>query len=146
MELVLVLAVLVVDVVLFAHGRLRMDLVALLTLVFLAVTGLIEPAEALAGFSNPAVVTVWAVFVLSEGLAHTGIANMFGRGGPTRDPDLLALLKRGPRAFLARGANDCMCARVPAHRCSKSLPLSYSGHDSLRLVDRRHAAMKRVPG
>ncbi len=78
-ELVLVLAVLVVDVVLFMHGRLRMDLVALLTLVFLAVTGLIEPAEALAGFSNPAVVTVWAVFVLSGGLAHTGIANMVGR-------------------------------------------------------------------
>ncbi len=78
-ELVLVLAVLVVDVVLFVHGRLRMDLVALLTLVFLAVTGLIEPAEALAGFSNPAVVTVWAVFVLSGGLAHTGIANMVGR-------------------------------------------------------------------
>ena len=79
LELVLVLAVLVVDVVLFVHGRLRMDLVALLTLVFLAVTGLIEPAAALAGFSNPAVVTVWAVFVLSGGLAHTGIANLVGR-------------------------------------------------------------------
>ena len=79
LDLVLVLAVLVVDVVLFMHGRLRMDLVALLTLVFLAVTGLIEPAAALAGFSNPAVVTVWAVFVLSGGLAHTGIANLVGR-------------------------------------------------------------------
>ena len=79
LDLVLVLAVLLVDVVLFMHGRLRMDLVALLTLVFLAVTGLIEPAAALAGFSNPAVVTVWAVFVLSGGLAHTGIANLVGR-------------------------------------------------------------------
>ncbi len=56
-----------------------MDLVALLTLVFLAVTGLIGPTEALAGFSNPAVVTVWAVFVLSAGLAHTGIASLVGR-------------------------------------------------------------------
>ena len=79
MELVLVLAVLLVDVVLFVHGRLRMDLVALLTLVFLAVTGLVDPAEALAGFPNPAVVTVWAVFMLSGGLAHTGIVNMVGR-------------------------------------------------------------------
>ena len=78
-ELVLVLAVLVVDIVLFMHGRLRMDLIALLTLAFLAVTGLIGPAEALAGFSNPAVVTVWAVFVLSGGLAHTGIASLVGR-------------------------------------------------------------------
>ena len=78
-EGMLVVGVLLVDLVLFVHGRLPMDLVALLTLVFLAVTGLVEPAEALAGFSNPAVVTVWAVFVLSGGLAHTGIANLVGR-------------------------------------------------------------------
>ena len=78
-ELVLVLAILLVDLVLFVHGRLRMDLIALLTLVALAVTGLVEPIEALAGFSNPAVVTVWGVFVVSGGLAHTGIANLIGR-------------------------------------------------------------------
>ncbi len=78
-ELVLVLGILLVDLVLFVHGRIRMDLIALLTLVALAVTGLVEPVEALAGFSNPAVVTVWGVFVVSGGLAHTGIANLIGR-------------------------------------------------------------------
>ena len=78
-EVVLVLAVLLVDLALFVDGRVPMDLVALLTLVFLAVTGLVEPIDALAGFSNPAVVTVWAVFVLSAGLAHTGIASLVGR-------------------------------------------------------------------
>ena len=60
---------------------------ALLTLVFLAVTGVVTPTEALAGFSNPAVVTVWAVFVLSGGLSYTGIAKLVGQqvlrfGGP----------------------------------------------------------------
>ena len=74
----LVLAVVLVDLALFVDGRLRMDLIALLTLAFLAVTGLVTPTEALAGFSNPAVVTVWAVFVLSGGLARTGIASMVG--------------------------------------------------------------------
>ena len=78
-EVVLVLLVLLVDLVLFVDGRIPMDLVALLTLVFLAVTGLIGPTDALAGFSNPAVVTVWAVFILSAGLARTGIASLVGR-------------------------------------------------------------------
>ena len=78
-DVILVLAVVLVDLALFVHGRLRMDLIALLTLAFLAITGLVTPTEALAGFSNPAVVTVWAVFVLSGGLAHTGIASMVGR-------------------------------------------------------------------
>ncbi|HSO18027.1 MAG TPA: SLC13 family permease, partial [Desulfosarcina sp.] len=41
--------------------------------------GLTTPVEALAGFSNPAVVTVWAVFILSGGLTRTGVANMIGR-------------------------------------------------------------------
>ena len=78
-DVILVLAVVLVDLALFVHGRLRMDLIALLTLAFLAITGLVTPTEALAGFSNPAVVTVWAVFVLSAGIARTGIASMVGR-------------------------------------------------------------------
>ena len=78
-DVIVVLAVVLVDLALFVHGRLRMDLIALLTLAFLAITGLVTPTEALAGFSNPAVVTVWAVFVLSGGLARTGIASMVGR-------------------------------------------------------------------
>jgi di/tricarboxylate transporter len=41
-------------------------------------TGLVTPVEALAGFSNPAVVTVWAVFILSGGLTRTGVANVIG--------------------------------------------------------------------
>ena len=45
----------------------------------LAVTGLVTPAEALSGFSNPAVVTVWAVFILSGSLSKTGVANIVGR-------------------------------------------------------------------
>ena len=78
-DVILVLAVVLLDLALFVDGRLRMDLIALLTLAFLAITGLVTPTEALAGFSNPAVVTVWAVFVLSGGLARTGLASMVGR-------------------------------------------------------------------
>ncbi len=52
---------------------------ALLVLIALALTGLISPKEAVSGFSNPAVITVWAVFILSGGLSRTGVAGILGR-------------------------------------------------------------------
>ena len=55
-----------------------MEVTALLALGAVALTGLVSPAEALSGFSNPAVVTVWAVFILSGGLTLTGVANAIG--------------------------------------------------------------------
>ncbi len=73
------LGVLAVAVLLLVWERLRVDLVALLVLVTLAVAGQVSAAEALSGFSNPAVVTIWAVFILSAGLARTGVANKVGR-------------------------------------------------------------------
>ena len=78
-SIALTLAILLVAVFLFVGEWLRVDLVALLVLVALALTGLVTPAEALSGFSNPAVVTVWAVFILSAGLSRTGVANVVGR-------------------------------------------------------------------
>ncbi len=78
-EIGLVLFVLAAAVVLFVTEAVRMDLVALLVLAGLALTRLVSPAEALSGFSNPAVVTIWAVFILSAGLSRTGVANAVGR-------------------------------------------------------------------
>ena len=75
----LVLAILLLALVLFVTEWIRMDLVALLVLSALALSGLVTPAEAFAGFSNPAVITVWAMFIMSEGLARTGIAEGIGR-------------------------------------------------------------------
>ncbi len=78
-ENVLVLAILAGAIILFVTERLRVDLIALLVLSGLALTGLVTPAEALSGFSNAAVVTVWAVFILSGGLSQTGVASIIGR-------------------------------------------------------------------
>jgi di/tricarboxylate transporter len=63
----------------FVTEWLPMEVVALLVLGTVAITGLINPTEALSGFSSPAVVTVWAVFILSGGLTRTGVANIIGR-------------------------------------------------------------------
>jgi len=56
-----------------------MDLVSLLVLATLAATGLVSPNQAVSGFGNSAVITVWAMFILSEGMTRTGIAKLLGR-------------------------------------------------------------------
>jgi len=78
-EIALVLGILAISLILFVSEVIRMDLVALLVLCSLAVTGLVSSTEAFAGFSNSAVITVWAMFILSEGLTRTGIADIIGR-------------------------------------------------------------------
>ena len=77
-EIALVFGILLGTIVLFVTEWIRMDLTALLVLVAVAVTGLVTPAEALSGFSSPAVVTVWAMFIISGGLTLTGVARVLG--------------------------------------------------------------------
>lgn len=79
LDIILVFAILGMALFLFFSGLVRMDVVALLVLGTLAITGLVSPAEALAGFSNPAVITVWAMFILSASLYQTGVARILGR-------------------------------------------------------------------
>jgi len=78
LEIALVLGILAISLILFVSEVIRMDLVALLVLGSLAVSGLVDADAAFAGFSNSAVITVWAMFILSEGLTRTGIANIIG--------------------------------------------------------------------
>jgi di/tricarboxylate transporter len=78
-QIALVMAILALSVVLFVTEWLRVDVVALLVLATLALTGLVTPAEAISGFSSPAVITVWAVFILSGALSRTGVASLIGR-------------------------------------------------------------------
>jgi di/tricarboxylate transporter len=75
----LLLCIVAAAFVLFVGGWLRVDLIGLLVLSALALTGLVSGQEALAGFSSPAVVTVWAMFILSAGLSRTGIAHRLGQ-------------------------------------------------------------------
>ena len=78
-EIGLVLAILAGSLVLFVSEKIRMDVIALMVLGTLVVTGLVGPEDAVAGFSNGAVIAVWAMFILSDGLTRTGIANVIGR-------------------------------------------------------------------
>lgn len=93
-DIALTFGILGVAIVLFVTELIRADLVALLVLVTLVVTGLVTPVEGISGFANPAVVTIWAVFILSAGLANTGVAAKLGE-------QVFRLAGKGERQLLA---------------------------------------------
>lgn len=78
-DIAIILLILAAAVLLFITGMVRMDLVALLVMCALVIFGVLAPAEALAGFSDEAVVTVWAMFILSEGLTRSGSGQIVSR-------------------------------------------------------------------
>jgi di/tricarboxylate transporter len=77
-ELLLVLMLLAAAIVMFAVNKPRVDAVALIMLVLLPFTGVLTMNEALAGFSNPNIVLIGAMFVIGEALARTGVARSIG--------------------------------------------------------------------
>ncbi len=77
-EIFLVLCILLIALILFVSEKVRMDVVALMVLASLVLLGLVSTETAVSGFSNPAVIAVWAMFILSDGLTRTGIADIIG--------------------------------------------------------------------
>jgi di/tricarboxylate transporter len=68
-----------ITIVLFVWGRWPPDLVALLSLLALALSGVIDTRDALSGFGNPTVVMIAALFVVGEGLSRTGVTGWGGK-------------------------------------------------------------------
>jgi len=79
MQIAIVLGILIASIVLFITEWIAIDLVALGIMISLALTGILTPEEAIAGFSNPALITVAAMFVLSAGLLRTGAVGFIGK-------------------------------------------------------------------
>ncbi|MGF1561326.1 MAG: SLC13 family permease, partial [Geminicoccaceae bacterium] len=78
-DMILVFALLAAAVALFASNRVRLDVVAVGLMLALILCGILSPREALAGFAEPVVVMITALFIIGEGLVHTGIALSIGR-------------------------------------------------------------------
>lgn len=107
-DLILVLALLGATIAMFAGGRPRMDAAALIVLVALPLTGVIGLEDALAGFSDPNVILIAALFVVGEALVRTGVAQRIGdllirRAGraEARLIALLMVLVAGVGAFMS---------------------------------------------
>jgi len=79
LEVFVVGGILAAAVVLFVTERIRVDLVALMVMLGLVVTGILEGEQAIMGFANEAVITIASVLILSGALARTGVARFIGQ-------------------------------------------------------------------
>jgi di/tricarboxylate transporter len=73
MATAILIAILIFVILAFALEWMPIDQVALVCLGLLLIFNLITPQEAIAGFSNPAVITVMMMFIVSEGLVKSGL-------------------------------------------------------------------------
>lgn len=78
-EMWLVIFILGGAIVFFVTEWLRVDVVALGVLVALMLTGVLTTSEALAGFSNSAVLTIAGLFIVGGAVMQTGVAGSIGR-------------------------------------------------------------------
>ncbi len=107
MDIVAVSIILVVAVVLLVTEKLPVDLTAIGIIAVLMVSGIVTPRQALIGFSNPAIVTVAVLFVISRGLVRSGALDFitstvirFSKGNPRRLLFLTLFLVGGFSSFL----------------------------------------------
>ncbi|MBD0835172.1 SLC13 family permease [Aestuariibaculum suncheonense] len=73
------LFILVVTIGLFIWGKFTPDIVALISMLSLFLTGILDVSETLSGFSNPTVIMIAALFIIGEGIAQTGWTAMAGK-------------------------------------------------------------------
>lgn len=115
LHLNLTLAILAVAIILFVLEILPADLVAMLVVVALGVTGILTPAEAFSGFSRSAVITIMAIFILAAALERTGVVEQVGnlllRFGGQSETRLIVLVMAAS-AFLSLFMNNIAAAAV----------------------------------
>ena len=93
-----VTAILILTLALLVTEKLPVDLTAIGVMVALMATGILSPQEAVAGFANPAVITVGAMFLISKSMIRTGAVGFIGEtvihfsGGRPNLAMLLSLL------------------------------------------------------
>ena len=78
-QTVILLVILVVAIAVFMSERIRADVVAILVMLSLGLTGLVEPRQVFSGLSSSAVMLVIAVSILTGGLFRTGFSAVIGR-------------------------------------------------------------------
>ena len=77
--MIIVFGFLIFVTLLFVFEVVRVDMVGLLMMVLLPLSGVIEPSQAISGLSSNAVVSIIAVIIIGEGLDKTGVMHIFAR-------------------------------------------------------------------
>lgn len=95
--MILVFVILLITIILFVWGKLRPDMVALLSMLALFVTGVIDTREAIGGFADNTVILIAVLFVVGEGISRSGVATWLGhrivqQSGSSQDRLLLLIM------------------------------------------------------
>lgn len=114
-DLIITGIILTAALLLFIWNKFPSDLVALLVVAALGLTGVLTTAEAFSGFSRSAVITIIAIFVLSEALQRTGVTEQVGNillkvGGRSELRLVAVVMAAG--AFLSLFMNNIAAAAV----------------------------------
>lgn len=141
-ELLWVIALLVIAIVLFATGKVRMDVVALLVIVAFVLSNTLSLSEAFAGFSDPNVILIAALFIIGDGLVRTGVATNMGAwlikvagSSETKMLVLLMFTVSGLGAFMSSTGVVAIfipivlsvCAKMKTAPSRLMMPLSFAG-------------------
>ncbi len=78
-EMLIVFGFLACVTAIFIFDLLRVDMVGLLMMILLPLSGVIDPSQAISGLSSNAVVSIIAVIIIGDGLDRTGVMNLFAR-------------------------------------------------------------------
>jgi di/tricarboxylate transporter len=78
-EIILVFSILFITIILFAFEVFSVDKIAMLIIASLALTGLVEPEEAISGFSNTATITVLSLMIIALALEDNGVIASLAR-------------------------------------------------------------------
>jgi di/tricarboxylate transporter len=132
MEQTVVFVTLGITLLLFAWGRLRYDLVAMIALFIITIFRVIPADQSFLGFGHPAVITVAAVMIISKGMQNSGLIDLLGRWVMKLGKNIilqifvLSLIVAVASAFMNNVGAMAVMMPVAIHLARKSgNPLSY---------------------
>jgi uncharacterized repeat protein (TIGR01451 family) len=136
----IVIILLFIAVVLFATERIPIDIVTILLVIALVVTGVLTAGEAFAGFGNDIVITISGLFILTGGLVKTGVVDVVGRrlhriaGGREFNLTVLVMVVAAASAAVLKNTTTTamfvpvvlgMCARARVPPSKLLMPLAF---------------------
>ncbi|MDT4896602.1 MAG: hypothetical protein QOH25_1679 [Acidobacteriota bacterium] len=136
----IVIILLFVAVALFATERIPIDIVTILLVIALVVTGVLTAGEAFAGFGNDIVITISGLFILTGGLVKTGVVDVVGRrlhrfaGGREFNLTVLVMIVAAASAAVLKNTTTTamfvpvvlgMCARARVPPSKLMMPLAF---------------------
>ena len=101
-DILIVFGLLLLAVVLFVFDWLRVDLVGVLMMISLPLTGVLTGEEAIMGLSSNAVVSIIAVMIIGAGLNRTGIMNILAK-------KIIQITPRTQSASAMKQSRICSC-------------------------------------